>query len=148
MNKDTKGVSPQELIAVAKSDHYSGLPFAIRRSNLLVLFCAIVAALGGFLFGFDTAVISGVEQPLQRLWQLNDFIHGLAVAIALYGTVTGALLAGLIGDMLGRRMMLFLVGILYLVSAVATALAPEIWSFMVFRFIGGLGVGAASVVAP
>jgi len=109
---------------------------------------SIVAALGGFLFGFDTAVISGAEQFIQNLWQLDDVSHGLAVAIALYGTVIGAMLGGIPADKLGRKVTLFWVGVLYFVSALGSALAPEIYSFMIFRFIGGLGVGASSVAAP
>lgn len=109
---------------------------------------SIVAALGGFLFGFDTAVISGAEQSIQVIWQLNDVSHGLAVAIALYGTVIGAMLGGIPADKFGRKVTLFWVGVLYFVSALGSALAPEIYSFMIFRFIGGLGVGASSVAAP
>ena len=109
---------------------------------------SITVALGGFLFGFDTAVISGAEQQIQTLWQLSDGVHGFAVAIALYGTVLGAMLGGLPSDRFGRKATLFWVGILYLSSALGSALAPEIISFMVFRFIGGLGVGVSSVAAP
>lgn len=116
--------------------------------NTYVFNSAIVAALGGFLFGFDTAVISGAEQDIQKLWELNDFSHGLAVAIALYGTVIGAMLGGIPANKYGRKRTLFWVGILYLVSALGSALAPEIFSFMIFRFVGGLGVGASSVAAP
>lgn len=119
-----------------------------RKSRWYVAQCAVVAALGGFLFGFDTAVISGVEQSIQQLWGLSDFSLGMAVAIALYGTVIGAWLGGLLGDTLGRKKTLLLVGVLYFVSALGTAVAPEVWSFMIYRFIGGLGVGAASVAAP
>lgn len=109
---------------------------------------ALTVGLGGFLFGFDTAVISGAEQQIQALWQLSDGVHGFAVAIALYGTVLGAMLGGIPSDRIGRKATLFWVGILYLVSAVGSALAPEVVSFMAFRFIGGLGVGASSVAAP
>ncbi len=116
--------------------------------NRYVFLSAIVAALGGFLFGFDTAVISGAEQDIQRLWQLSDFENGLAVAIALYGTVLGALFGGIPANAIGRKKTLIWVGILYLVSALGSALAPEIVSFMIFRFIGGVGVGASSVAAP
>lgn len=113
-----------------------------------VTLVSLVAAMGGFLFGFDTAVISGVEQTIQRLWELNNWYHGLAVAVALYGTVIGALFAGIPVDRLGRRQTLLWVGILYFVSAIGSAVAPEVYSFMFFRFIGGLGVGASSVAAP
>ncbi|MEL6926460.1 MAG: sugar porter family MFS transporter, partial [Bacteroidota bacterium] len=113
-----------------------------------LLYISFVAALGGFLFGFDTAVISGAEESIQRLWNLNDTALGVAVAIALYGTVIGALFGGIPSNALGRKTTLIWIGILYLVSALGSALAPEIYSFMVFRFLGGLGVGASSVTAP
>lgn len=116
------------------------------RSN--ISFISLVAAMGGFLFGFDTAVISGAEQTIQRLWQLDDFYHGLAVAMALYGTVIGALVGGWPSDKFGRRKTLFFVGALYLISALGSAVANDVYTFMIFRFIGGLGVGASSVAAP
>ena len=117
-------------------------------SKHYVLFLSITAALGGFLFGFDTAVISGAERDIQNLWNLNDLSHGLAVAIALYGTVIGALFGGIPADKFGRKTSLLWIGIFYLVSAIGSALAADVNTFMVFRFIGGLGVGASSVVAP
>lgn len=117
-------------------------------SNRYVLFLSLVVALGGFLFGFDTAVISGAERDIQELWNLSDWTHGMAVAIALYGTVIGALFGGVPASKYGRKPALIWIGILYSVSAIGSALAPEIISFMLFRFIGGLGVGASSVVAP
>lgn len=113
-----------------------------------VYFLSIVAALGGFLFGFDTAVISGAERAIQVNWNLTDFYHGLAVAIALYGTVIGALFGGLPADKWGRKPTLIFIGVLYFISALGSALAPDVYSFMIFRFIGGIGVGASSVVAP
>lgn len=116
--------------------------------NRTVFLSAIVAALGGFLFGFDTAVISGAEQEIQRLWNLSDNMHGLAVAIALYGTVLGAMFGGIPANRFGRKRTLFWVGVLYLISALGSAMAPEIYTFMIFRFIGGIGVGASSVAAP
>jgi len=116
--------------------------------NRYVLSLSLVAALGGFLFGFDTAVISGAERDIQAIWELSDWIHGLAVAIALYGTVIGALFGGIPANKYGRKISLVWIGILYFVSALGSALAPDVVSFMFFRFIGGLGVGASSVVAP
>lgn len=113
-----------------------------------VFFWAITVALGGFLFGFDTAVISGGEQAIQKLWGLSDAMIGQMVAMALYGTIIGALLGGIPADRWGRKTTLFWIAILYFVSAVGSALAPEIYSLMFFRFIGGLGVGASSVAAP
>lgn len=112
------------------------------------LFLSITAALGGFLFGFDTAVISGAERDIQNLWELDDWSHGLAVAMALYGTVLGALLGGIPADKYGRKVTLIWIGIFYFVSALGSALVDDVYSFMFYRFIGGLGVGASSVVAP
>lgn len=113
-----------------------------------IFFWSITAALGGFLFGFDTAVISGVEQSLQTLWGLSVWEHGLTVSIALIGTVIGSMTGGIPAEQLGRKRTLFWIAILYLLASLGTALAPT-WSiFLVFRFLGGLGVGASSVAAP
>ncbi|CCH55071.1 sugar transporter [Fibrisoma limi BUZ 3] len=113
-----------------------------------IFFWSVTAALGGFLFGFDTAVISGVEQALQPLWNLSVWEHGLTVSMALIGTVLGAMLGGIPADRLGRRKTLFWIAVLYLVSSLGSALATD-WSlFLLFRFMGGLGVGASSVAAP
>ncbi len=116
-------------------------------NNKLILW-SITVGLGGFLFGLDTAVISGAEQDIQKLWQLNDWQHGLAVAIALYGTIFGAAFGGIPADKYGRKATLLWIGILFFISAIGAALAPEVNSFMLFRFIGGLSIGASSVVAP
>ncbi len=116
--------------------------------NRKLLIWSITVAVGGFLFGFDVAVISGAEKAIQALWKLSDAQHGLAVAIALYGTVIGSMFGGIPSDKIGRKKTLFWIGILYFVSAVGSALAPEVYSFMFFRFIGGVGVGASSVAAP
>ncbi len=113
-----------------------------------VFFWSITVALGGFLFGFDTAVISGAEQDIQQIWGLNSFQHGLTVSIALIGTVIGALFGGIPSDRLGRKQTLFWVALFYLVSALGSALSVNWTLFMVFRFLGGLGVGASSVTAP
>ena len=109
---------------------------------------ALVAALAGFLFGFDTAVISGAEQAVQAEWQMGDVLHGLAISAALWGTVIGALTAGWPLDRFGRKKTLVWIGMLYALSAIGSALAWDPTSFMLFRFIGGLGVGASSVAAP
>jgi sugar porter (SP) family MFS transporter len=116
--------------------------------NRKILLWSITVALGGFLFGLDTAVISGAEQAIQERWALNPFWHGLAIAMALYGTVFGAALGGWPSDALGRKKTLFWIGMLYLVSSLGSALAQDVNTFMVFRFMGGLGVGASSVAAP
>jgi len=109
---------------------------------------SIVAALGGFLFGFDTAVISGVERSIQDLWSLTDFWHGFTVSSALFGTVLGSLIAGRPAEKYGRKKMLQAIGVLYLITSLATALTTSWEIFVVFRFLGGIGVGASSVVGP
>ncbi len=113
-----------------------------------VFLWSLVIALGGFLFGFDTAVISGAEQSIQKFWGLTTLEHGLTVSIALIGTVTGALLGALPSDRLGRKNTLYLIAFLYLVSSLGTALAGKWTIFLLFRFLGGFGVGASSVTAP
>ncbi len=110
---------------------------------------SIAVALAGFLFGFDTIVISGADQPIQKLWNTSPLFHGYFImAMALWGTVLGALLGGIPCDVYGRKKTLFWIGVLYLVSALGSGLAPDPYSFSFFRFIGGLGVGASSVAAP
>lgn len=109
---------------------------------------SIVAALGGFLFGFDTAVISGVEKSIQELWSLSPTWHGFTVSSALFGTVLGALIAGRPAEKYGRKKMLQAIGLLYLMTSLATALTNTWEIFVMFRFLGGIGVGASSVVGP
>lgn len=113
-----------------------------------VLYWSMGVALGGFLFGFDTAVISGAEQAIQKYWSLTDFEHGFTVSIALIGTVIGALVGSYPSDRLGRKATLVLIAALYLVSSLGTALVTDWYLFLIFRFLGGLGVGASSVAAP
>src|SRR5215213_8809076 len=109
---------------------------------------SIVAALGGFLFGFDTAVISGVESSIQHLWHLDKFSHGFTVASALLGTVIGSLIAGVPAEKYGRKKVLQAIGLLYIVTSLVTAFTPSWLPFVIFRFLGGVGVGASSVVGP
>lgn len=116
--------------------------------NMRLFAWALTAALAGFLFGFDTVVISGAEQKIQDLWGLSATVHGLAISMALWGTVVGSLIGGWPTERLGRKPTLTWIGILYLVSALASALAPDAYSFMVARFLGGLGVGICTVAAP
>jgi len=116
--------------------------------NSKVLVWSIVVALGGFLFGFDTAVISGAEKAIQILWKLTAVEHGFTVSIALVGTVIGAMLGGIPADRLGRKQTLFWIAILYLISSLGSALVNDWYLFLIFRFMGGLGVGASSVAAP
>ena len=114
----------------------------------VLLSSTLIAALGGLLFGFDTAVISGTTTALREIYELSSFGLGFTVASALIGTIVGALVAGWPADRWGRRTTLVIIAVLYFVSAVGTALAWDWSSFLFFRFIGGIGVGGASVVSP
>ena len=116
--------------------------------NPRIFFFAIVSALAGFLFGFDTVVISGAEQTIQKLWGLSPGIHGIAMGAALYGTVIGSLLGGWPTDRFGRRATLLWIGVLYLVSALGCGFAIGVNTFIAARFIGGLGIGISTVAAP
>ncbi|WP_373057611.1 sugar porter family MFS transporter [Zunongwangia sp. H14] len=110
---------------------------------------SISAALAGFLFGFDTVVISGADKQLQELWHTSDAFHGSVVmAMALWGTVVGAVFGGFPTNIFGRKNTLIIIGILYFVSALGSALVNDPFTFAVFRFIGGLGVGASTIAAP
>ena len=113
-----------------------------------IWFLAITAALGGFLFGFDTIVINGAEQDIQKLWNLSGQMHGWVVSAALWGTVIGSIAGGKVSDRFGRKMTLLGVGILFFVSAVWSAFAAGPWSMIAARFIGGLGVGVSTIAAP
>jgi sugar porter (SP) family MFS transporter len=108
-----------------------------------------VAALAGFLFGFDTVVISGADKQLQELWGSSDVFHGTVVmAMALWGTVIGAIFGGIPTNKIGRKKTLIWIGVLYTVSALGSALVNDPYTFAFFRFIGGLGVGASTIAAP
>ena len=109
---------------------------------------AIVAALGGFLFGFDTAVISGTTEALKTTYGLNAFSVGFTVAIALMGTIIGSIIAGKPADVWGRRRVLMVLAVLYFVWALGSALAWDWFAFLAFRLLGGVAVGGASVVSP
>lgn len=109
---------------------------------------SMVVALGGFLFGFDTAVISGAEKSIQQFWSLSVFQHGLTISIALIGTVVGSLLGSKPSDAFGRKYTLAFVAVAYLLSSLGTALSDNWYLFLAFRFLGGLGVGTSSVTAP
>lgn len=113
-----------------------------------MFYIAFVASLGGLLFGFDTAVISGAEKAIQQIYGLSDFSHGFTIAIALFGTIVGALVCSRPVEKYGRLKSLKTVAYLYLISALGSALIVNWYSFLFFRFIGGLAVGASSVVGP
>ena len=114
------------------------------RMNPRIIFWAVTSALAGFLFGFDTVVISGAEQKIQTLWGLSAGVHGMAMASALYGTVIGSLCGSWPTDRFGRKATLLCIGGLYLVGAVWSALAGDVYSFIVARVLGGLGVAVVS----
>jgi sugar porter (SP) family MFS transporter len=116
--------------------------------NKHVLFWSITVGLGGMLFGLDVAVISGAELAIQALWKLDSWTQGLAIATALYGTVFGAALGGIPADRFGRKPTLLWIGISFFISSLGAALATNVEYFMLFRFLGGLAIGASSVVAP
>src|SRR5487761_2384792 len=119
-----------------------------RRLSGRLFFWALTSALAGFLFGFDTVVISGAEQKIQALWGLSASMQGIAIASALYGTVLGALLGAWPTDKIGRRATLILIGGLYLLGALWSGLATNVYSFIAARVIGGFGIGVSTVVAP
>jgi SP family arabinose:H+ symporter-like MFS transporter len=130
-----------------------GLMSEVRRPlhppmNRRIFFWSLTSALAGFLFGFDTVVISGAEKTIQTLWGLSPGLHGIAMASALYGTVVGSLLGGWPADRFGRRATLLWIGVLYFVGAVGSGLAPNVSIFILARVIGGLGIGISTVVAP
>jgi sugar porter (SP) family MFS transporter len=117
--------------------------------NNKILIWSITAALAGFLFGFDTVVISGADQKLQELWQSSDGFHGSVVmAMALWGTVIGAMFGGYPTNRLGRKNTLIWIGLFYFISAVGSALVNDPYTFAFFRFLGGIGVGASTIAAP
>jgi MFS transporter, SP family, arabinose:H+ symporter len=116
--------------------------------NRRVFFWSLTSALAGFLFGFDTVVISGAEKTIQTLWGLSPQLHGIAMASALYGTVVGSLIGGWPSDRFGRKATLLWIGALYFVGAVGSGLATNVSLFIAARVIGGLGIGISTVVAP
>ena len=110
---------------------------------------SLTVALAGFLFGFDTVVISGANAPIKELWQTSAWFHGIFImSMALWGTVLGSLAGGIPTKKLGRKKTLIWVGVLYLISALGSGLASDPYMFSFFRFLGGVGVGASTVAAP
>jgi SP family arabinose:H+ symporter-like MFS transporter len=118
-------------------------------NNKKILYWSIVVALAGFLFGFDTVVISGADKQLQQLWGSSDLYHGLVVmSSALWGTVIGAIFGSYPTNILGRKKTLIIIGLLFFISALGTAFATDSIIFSIFRFIGGIGIGASTIAAP
>lgn len=116
--------------------------------NRRLFIWSLTSALAGFLFGFDTVVISGAEKQIQSLWEISSTMHGLCMSAALWGTVLGAIFGGWPADRFGRQQTLLWVGLLYVISALGSGMAPEKFTFMAARFIGGVGVGIATVASP
>jgi sugar porter (SP) family MFS transporter len=116
--------------------------------NARIFFWSLTSALAGFLFGFDTVVISGAEKTIQSLWGLSPGLHGIAMASALYGTVVGSLVGGWPADRFGRKATLLWIGVLYFVGATGSGLATNVATFIIARVVGGLGIGISTVVAP
>lgn len=120
----------------------------MQKKDVTVLSWSVIVALGGFLFGFDTAVISGVEKSIQSLFSLSSFWHGFTISSALIGTLLGALFGGWPAEKYGRKPVLFIIALLFGLSAAGSALVNSLPAFIVYRFLGGIAVGASSVVAP
>src|SRR5205809_5332555 len=116
--------------------------------NLYLLKSTVVAALGGLLFGFDTAVIAGTTHALTDTFRLSPAALGLTVSVALWGTILGSMFAGIPGDKIGRRDSLRAMAVLYVISSLGCALAWNWPALVLFRFIGGLGIGGSSVLGP
>ena len=116
--------------------------------NKKIIIWSIAVGLGGLLFGLDVAVISGAEKAIQQLWNLSDWQQGTAIAMALYGTAFGAAFGNIPADKIGRKKSLIWIGLIFFVSSVGAALAHDVYTFMFFRFLSGLSIGASSVVAP
>ncbi|HEX2606361.1 MAG TPA: sugar porter family MFS transporter [Flavisolibacter sp.] len=120
-----------------------------RKASGYVMRISLTAALAGFIFGFDTVVISGANLPIKELWHTTPLFHGFFImSMALWGTVVGAIFGGLPTQKYGRKKVLVWIGIFFSLSALGTALAPDPYTFSFFRFIGGLGIGVSSVAAP
>src|SRR5258708_21597204 len=128
---------------------YLTIPKRLHMNKSKLLRWSIVVALAGFIFGFDTVVISGANQPIKELWHTSPLFHGFFImSMALWGTVLGAIFGGIPTEKYGRKTVLLWVGILFAVSALGSAFAGNPYIFSFFRFIGGIGIGVSSVVAP
>src|ERR1700732_4042516 len=139
------------LVSATEPSYYVCGPHRVHLADPMngrILLWSITSALAGFLFGFDTVVISGAEQSIQAQWGLGAGVHGIVMASALYGTVLGSLIGGWPTDRFGRKPTLLFIGILYIVGAVGSALANDPFVFIAARVIGGLGIGISTVAAP
>ena len=136
------------FINESKTEEGTTQPAQVKSSGYLIRI-ALTAALAGFIFGFDTVVISGANLPIKELWNTTPLFHGFFImSMALWGTVIGAIFGGIPTQRWGRKKVLIWIGVLFSVSAIGTALAPDPYTFSLFRFLGGLGIGVSSVAAP
>lgn len=134
-----KGNSPERSLAQSQA----------AKSSAYVVRISLTAALAGFIFGFDTVVISGANLPIKELWHTSPWFHGFFImSMALWGTVIGAMYGGIPTQKYGRKKVLIWIGLLFSISAIGTAIAPGPYIFSFFRFVGGLGIGISSVAAP
>jgi SP family sugar:H+ symporter-like MFS transporter len=129
-------------------DSSSGLDYEESEHSGRVVRIASVAALGGLLFGYDSAVINGAVSAIQVTFHISNAALGFAVASALLGAAAGAMTAGRLADKIGRLAVMKIAALLFLISAIGAGLAPNVWVVVIFRIIGGIGVGVASVIAP
>ncbi|QVL33501.1 MFS transporter [Telmatocola sphagniphila] len=113
-----------------------------------VFFWSVISALAGFLFGFDTVVISGAEKTIQEIWKLDDQTHGFAIGSALWGTVLGSLIGGFPTQKFGRKRTLLSIGLFYVVGSLGSAFAQDVYTFMAARFLGGVAIGISTVASP
>lgn len=136
-------------IETSKTGEAAIQPHKAGAASGYVMRISLTAALAGFIFGFDTVVISGANLPIKELWNTSPWFHGFFImSMALWGTVIGAIFGGIPTEKWGRKKVLIWIGILFSVSAFGTALAPDPYTFSFFRFVGGLGIGISSVAAP
>jgi sugar porter (SP) family MFS transporter len=126
-----------------------GWGYIKNKMNKKLILWSITVGLGGLLFGLDTVVISGANLPIKALWHTSPWFHGFFImSMALWGTVVGSLFGGIPTEVYGRKKVLFWIGILFTVSSVGTAIAPDPYTFSFFRFLGGIAIGASSVTVP
>ena len=136
-------------VETSKAGHTAVSENGAKSASRYILRISLTAALAGFIFGFDTVVISGANLPIKQLWHTSPWFHGFFImSMALWGTVVGAIFGGVPTETYGRKKVLVWIGILFSLSAIGTAFAPGPYIFSFFRFIGGLGIGVSSVAAP
>ncbi len=135
-------------VTLAAERHSLAVPLTPKTNLAYLLPICLVATLGGLLFGYDTGVISGAIEPLTAKFALSDFMKGWASGCVLIGCATGVLAVGPISDRFGRKLAMFLAALMFLASAIGTAVPPHIGTFIAFRFLGGVGIGIASISTP